>query len=217
MSEVSLPSAQARPAISRGRLASLLGASGVVLLPLIFLIIGSSMVAAGERTNAILLEVEGKVVISRAGTPAWDPAHTNQVLFPGDRLRTLERSRAVVRLSDLSLLRLAELSHIQIPDTTARRGGFNLLRGLIYFFHRDKPGVMPVTTPTAYAVVLGTEFTVEVAENGSTRLTLFEGTIDMTNRFGRIALKSGESAQTGLASAPVKTPQLETLQPIQWV
>jgi tetratricopeptide (TPR) repeat protein len=91
------------------------------------------------------------------------------------------------------------------------------LRGLIYFFHRDKPGVMPVTTPTAYAVVLGTEFTVEVTEDGSTRLTLFEGTIDMTNRLGRVALKSGESAQADPVSAPVKTPRLEGLQPIQWV
>src|SRR5688572_10692314 len=170
MSEVSLPSAQARTAISRGRLASLLGASGVVLLPLIFLIIGSSMVAAGERTNAILLEVEGKVVISRAGTPAWDPAHTNQVLFPADRLRTLDRSRAVVRLSDLSLLRLSDLTHIQIPPPTNRRGGFNLQRGILYYFHRDRPGVMPVTTPSAYAVVLGTEFTLAVADDGSTRL-----------------------------------------------
>jgi tetratricopeptide (TPR) repeat protein len=173
--------------------------------------------AANGTTNAILIEIEGLAVVSRSRAVAWDPAYTNQVLFPGDRLRTMERSRAVVRLSDLSLLRLSELSHIQIPDATARRGGFNLLRGLIYFFHRDKPGVMPVTTPTAYAVVLGTEFTVEVTEDGSTRLTLFEGTIDMTNRFGRVALQSGESAQAGPASAPVRTPRLETLQPIQWV
>ena len=176
-----------------------------------------SIWAATGTTNAMLVEIEGRAVVSRAGSLAWDPAYTNEVLFPGDRLRTLERSRAVVRLSDLSLLRLSELTHIQIPEATTRRSGFNLLRGLIYFFHRDKPGVMPVSTPTAYAVVLGTEFIVEVTDDGSTRLTLFEGTIDMTNRFGRVALKSGESAQAGLASAPVMTPRLEGLQPIQWV
>ena len=195
------------------------GWRGVWLLPLLILVSLTLAFStrASNATNAMLIEIEGRVVVSRSGSVAWDPAYTNQVLFPGDRLRTLERSRAVVRLSDLSLLRLAELSHIQIPDTTTRRGGFNLLRGLIYFFHRDKPGVMPVTTPTAYAVVLGTEFTVEVADDGSTRIALFEGTIEMTNQFGRIGLKSGESAEAGPASAPARTPQLQGLQPIQWV
>jgi len=217
MSEVSLPSAQPRPAISRGRLARLRGASGLVLLPLIFLAFGSSVVSARELTNAVLLEIEGKVVISRAGTPAWDPAHTNQVLFPGDRLRTLERSRVVVRLSDLSLLRLSELTHIQIPPPTNRRGGFNLQRGVLYYFHRDKPGVMPVTTPSAYAVVLGTEFTLAVAEDGTTRLDLIEGTVGISNQLGGLELTSGESATAAPAMPPHKSPALNATAAIQWV
>src|SRR5688500_10041122 len=57
---------------------------------------------AADPSHAVLIELEGAAVISRTGSAAWDPAYTNQVLFPGDRLRTLERSRAVVRLSDLS-------------------------------------------------------------------------------------------------------------------
>src|SRR5687768_7809266 len=172
--------------------------------------------APAEPSPAVLIELEGGAVISRTGSAAWDRAYTNQMLFPGDRLRTLERSRAVVRLSDLSLLRLAELSHIQIPEATSRRGGFNLLRGLLYYFHRDRPGVMPVTTPTAYAVVLGTEFTVAVDEDGSTRLTLIEGSVEMTNQFGGVTLKNGETAQAGPASAPMKTPSLPAMNAIQW-
>ena len=173
--------------------------------------------AGATTTNVVLIELEGGAVVSRVGSAAWDPAYTNQMLFPGDRLRTLERSRAVVRLSDLSLLRLSELTHIQIPTATSRRGGFNLLRGLLYFFHRDKPGVMPVTTPTAYAVVLGTEFTVAVAEDGSTRLDLIEGAVEMTNQFGGITLNSGDAAQTMLGSPPVKPPALPAINTIQWV
>src|SRR5437867_10614740 len=134
---------------------------------LIFALLCQTCAGADLANNAVLIELEGRAVLSRTGSAAWDPAYTNQVLFSGDRLRTLDRSRAVVRLSDLSLLRLSELTHIQIAGATSRRGGFNLQRGLLYFFHRDKPGVMPVTTPTAYAVVLGTEFTVAVAEDGS--------------------------------------------------
>jgi tetratricopeptide (TPR) repeat protein len=170
-----------------------------------------------NTTNVVLIELEGSAVISRMGSAAWDPAYTNQTLFPGDRLRTLDRSRAVVRLSDMSLLRLSELTHIQIPEATTRRGGFNLLRGLLYFFHRDKPGVMPVTTPTAYAVVLGTEFTVAVADDGSTRLQLIEGAVEMTNQFGGIRLNNGETAQARPGLAPIKSPALPALNTIQWV
>jgi hypothetical protein len=118
------------------------GWRGIWLLALFIigsLVLPLSIWTANGSANATLIEIEGRAVVSRSGSVAWDPAYTNQVLFPGDRLRTLERSRAVVRLSDLSLLRLSELSHIQIPDTTARRGGFNLLRGLIYFSTATSP------------------------------------------------------------------------------
>src|SRR5439155_18685066 len=172
---------------------------------------------ADLANNAVLIELEGRAVLSRTGSAAWDPAYTNQVLFPGDRLRTLDRSRAVVRLSDLSLLRLSELTHIQIAGATSRRGGFNLQRGLLYFFHRDKPGVMPVTTPTAYAVVLGTEFTVAVAEDGSTRLNLINGSVEITNQFGAVTLTSGEAVQADATSAAQQTPSLPAINAIQWV
>lgn len=186
-------------------------------LVIFVLLLGRLCAGTGEASSAALIEFEGGVVVSRSGSPAWDAGYTNQALFPGDRLRTLERSRAVVRLSDLSLLRLAELTHIQIPPPSSRRSGFHLLRGLLYFFHRDKPGVMPVTTPTAYAVVLGTEFTVAVEQDGSTRLTLIEGSVEMTNQFGGVTLNSGEAAQAGPASAPRKTPSLSAINAIQWV
>ncbi len=173
--------------------------------------------AAAAETNAVLIGIEGAAVISRTGSAVWDPAHTNQVLFPGDRLRTLERARAIVRLSDLSLLRLSELTHIQIPAATTRRGGFNLWQGLLYFFHRDKPGVMPVTTPTAYAVVLGTEFTLAVTEDGSTQLALINGMVELTNEFGGVTLNSGEMAQVAPGIPPAKTASVEAINAIQWV
>jgi tetratricopeptide (TPR) repeat protein len=172
---------------------------------------------AAEVTEAVLLEIEGNVMVSRSGASTWGPAYTNQALFPGDRMRTLERSRAVIRLSDLSLLRLSELTHIQLPEPTNRRGGIHLQRGLFYYFHRDKPGVMPVTTPTAYAVVLGTEFTVEVTDDDSTRLNLIEGVVGVTNEVGGIEIRTGEAASVNAGSAPTRAPALNAQGAIQWV
>ena len=169
---------------------------------------------AAQKTNAVLVELEGQVTVSRNDSQAWDPAYTNQVLFPGDRIRTMDRSRAVVQLSDLSTLRLGSQSFVVIPE---ERSGLNLLRGFLYYFHRDKPGTLPVQTPSAYAVILGTEFTLEVDDNGATRLTLIDGKVEMTNQFGGVSLTSGEAATAQPNAAPVKVPALEAANVIQWV
>jgi tetratricopeptide (TPR) repeat protein len=173
-----------------------------------------TIAASAATTNAVLLELEGQVQVARADSQAWQSASTNQVLRPRDQVRTLERSRAVVRLSNLSTVRLGPLSMVRIPE---ERSGISLLRGLLYYFHRDKPGAFPVQMPSAYAVILGTEFTVEVAENGTTRLTLIDGSVEMTNQFGRVTLTNGEAALAEPNAAPRKTPAVEAVNVIQWV
>src|SRR6266581_8433437 len=60
--------------------------------------------AASSNDLALIVEIEGTVEISRAGSPLWDVARLNQPLLPGDRVRTGDRSRAVVRLSDKTVL-----------------------------------------------------------------------------------------------------------------
>lgn len=175
---------------------------------------GMLSLPAASRTNVMVVEIEGRVAVSRAESQAWNPAQTNQVLRPRDRMRTYERSRALLRWSDLSTYRMGPDSLVQIPE---QRSGIHLLRGLLYYFHRDKPGTFPVQTPSAYAVILGTEFTVAVDENGATLLTLIDGEVELTNQFGRMKLASGEAAIAERNSAPRKTPAIETVNVIQWV
>ncbi len=171
---------------------------------------------AAQKTEAVLLGFEGKIFVSRGNSPARDPGYTNQVLFPGDSLRTMERSRAVVQLSDHSTLRLGPLSFVRIPEE--KGGGVQLLRGLLYYFHRDEPGTLPVQTPSAYAAILGTEFVIEVDDNDATRVTLIDGSLVMTNQFGPpLTLTNGEAATAQVNSAPVKVPALEAVNVIQWV
>jgi hypothetical protein len=44
--------------------------------------------AAGSGAEVILLTFSGKVEVSPAGAPAWNPGQTNQVLPLGYRIRT---------------------------------------------------------------------------------------------------------------------------------
>src|SRR6266705_4772478 len=64
--------------------------------------------------SATLLTKEGKVEFALKGTLQWNPAQTNQSLKFGDQVRTGLRSRATIRMSDLSVLRLNELTTIEI-------------------------------------------------------------------------------------------------------
>jgi hypothetical protein len=173
--------------------------------------------------DAIIIEIEpvtsltnaARIEISPVGSDRWFRAEVNQTLRPGDQLRTTKGSRAVVRLSNLTPVRVGENSLLQIPSN--KRTALELLRGLIYFFHRDRPGLFPIGTPTASAIIRGTEFHLHVAEDGTSTLTLFEGTVELTNQFGQLALRSGEAARTVPGQPPVRTAALEAINLIQWV
>ncbi len=187
------------------------------LCTICLLLLGLPIPARAQVTNATVVEIEGPVVMARAGSDFWAPATAGAVLQGGDRLRTVEKSRAVIRLSDLSLIRLGEFSYIEIPTAGAARGGLKLLRGLLYYFHRDKAGVMPVTTPSAHAVVLGTEFVVVAWADGATDWTMLDGSLALTNEFGGIRLTNGESASAKSDAAPRRRPGVPIATAIQWV
>ena len=163
-----------------------------------------------------LLEMEGQVEVSRGGSPIWDRAYTNQVLLAGDRVRTGQRSRAVLRLSATTTKRLGERTIYLISSPSPQGGASHLLRGLLYFFHRDRPGSFPVQTPSAYAVVLGTEFVVEVAEDDTTILHVIDGVVTLTNEVGKLELKSGQSGVVKVGQPPAPLPTLEAANVIQW-
>jgi hypothetical protein len=101
---------------------------------------------------AVVLEMEGAVEILRHGATAWDPGYVGQALRPGDRLRTGERSRALLRLADRSVIRCGELTSVQIGPE-GRRSVIELLRGAIH--GRGLPDGLRMRTTNATAVIRG--------------------------------------------------------------
>ncbi len=67
--------------------------------------------------TVVILETQGKVEVVRSGSTRWDVTYVDQVLYPGDKVRTGQRSRVVIRLSDQSILRVNELSTFFITKT----------------------------------------------------------------------------------------------------
>lgn len=168
-------------------------------------------------TNALVLEIEGRVEALKLGGTDWTRVQTNQWMSSGARVRTGERSRAVLQLSSLATLRLGELSIIEIPGPQSESSGFNFRRGLFYFFHRDKPAVVPLRTPAGVAVIRGTEFSLQVAETGRTLVQVLDGTVDLANDAGNLQLNQGEAGEMSIGVAPQRTAALPAIAGIQWV
>ena len=175
--------------------------------------------AAGAATDSVeILEFAGVAETLSAGGNIWLPARTNQVLVPGDRFRTLTNSRATLRLSDRSQLRVGELSEFQVVPTQQPGAVRKLWRGVIYFFHRDKPGSHRFDSPTSSAAVRGTEFVMRVGDDGRTTITVLDGEVTLSNAVAVAELRTGEEGVAIAGRAPSVTALLpaQLADSVQW-
>jgi Flp pilus assembly protein TadD len=161
--------------------------------------------------------VEGVVTWSREGAVQWEPAGTNRILLPGDRLRTGPDSRAAVQFSDQSVKRLGELTTLTIAAPPGDgKAAFEMQQGKLFFRSWEQPNQIRFKTRTVSGAIRGTEFSLEVAEDGRTVLTLFNGAVDLENSAGQLRLQSGEEATVESGQAPRKAPAINTQKIIQW-
>ncbi|HXU79088.1 MAG TPA: FecR family protein, partial [Methylomirabilota bacterium] len=166
-----------------------------------------------------MIEKEGKVEVARKGSTTWSAAQVNDKLELGDRLRTGMRSRAALRWSELSVMRVNELTSMEIqpPATSGVKPQLELRSGAAYFFSREKPSEIQFRTPVASGAIRGTEFNLSVAEDGRTELALLDGEVDLSNGQGSATLKSGELGTVAPGGAPSKTALINAINVIQWV
>ena len=167
---------------------------------------------------SVILTIEGTVEVSTAGAQ-WTAAHTNQELRVGQSVRTGVRSRATIRLSDLSVLRVNELTTLVLkPSKQASATPFlDFKIGSAYFFNRTRPMETQFQTPLIAGAIRGTEFNLSVAENGETKVALIEGEVGLNNSKGELTIVSGEQAVVEPGAAPRKAPMIEAQNIIQWI
>ena len=178
------------------------------------------MVPATNVVTIVSLEGPGgSVQVLPRGAREWEEARPDRVLQPGDRIRSGEFGRVTLRWSDRSTLRLAPFSLLEVDPPSDDRGvhGFQMLRGWLRFFHRDKPTDSRFRTPTASAAVRGTEFSVSHDEaTQRTVLAVIDGEVAFDSAEGHADLRRGEEGVAVPGLAPGKRPQIDTLNLIQW-
>jgi tetratricopeptide (TPR) repeat protein/outer membrane receptor protein involved in Fe transport len=172
-----------------------------------------------RNTNEIrVAEFHGTVEISLAGSTTWLAVSSNQVLRAFDRLRSGRDSRGALFWSDNSVVPFGALTEIEIlpPAASSAQCGLYLIRGIVSFFHRDKPGSIRVITRGAVAGVEGTEFVVSVDDTGRTTLSVIDGKVQFGNEQGTLVLTNGQQAIADFDKTPAKTAGFIANNVLQW-
>jgi hypothetical protein len=109
--------------------------------------------------NATVLETENIVQTSIGGKGGWAAATSNQNLAIGDRIRTRQRSRATLRLTDLYTMRLEQFTTVQIAAGLFEKSKplLDVGAGAAFIFSREKSGEIDIKTPAANGAMRGTQ------------------------------------------------------------
>lgn len=195
------------------RLASLVIvlSTGILIVPIV------TAQNADKRENAVILTKENKVDVATQKV-AWASATVGQALAIHDQIRTGEDSRATVRLTDLSILRMDELTETEIlpPEQVSTTPSLNLKQGSTYFFSREKSRELRIQTPAANGAIRGTEFVATVGSGGETTITMLDGELELSNAHGAVLVRSGEKANVVPGGKPTKTAVIQAINSVQW-
>ncbi len=152
------------------------------------------------RVEAVTRQVD----VFKAGTNSWKKAQTKATLSQDDKIRTGKRSVAKVKLADGSRVLLLQNSQAEVEKLSSVQKTIKLLRGRIRAIVAKVKGGnnFQITTPVGVASVRGTDFEVEVSENGEEmNVEVNEGQVGVSKLgalSSEILLNPGEKIRFGL-------------------
>lgn len=179
---------------------------------------GTAKSADKELPTAFIGDMSGKVEIWLNGDDDWRKAEKGLVLEKGDKIKTGANSEAVlqwanghkVKVYALCMLNIEELSSSGSSEKTS----LNVESGKIFAkankLKSDK-SAFQVETPTAVAGVRGTQFMVEVSDDGASTVALLEGSLSIVTDAVEMVLE--ENMQISFDMDMSAPPQPEGLDP----
>jgi Flp pilus assembly protein TadD/outer membrane receptor protein involved in Fe transport len=161
-------------------------------------LLATSTVFGEVPFSATIVSVRGDVDYSVDGK-TWHDAAKGQQVGANTRLRTGDDSRAAIKLSTGAILRIDELSLVDLvpPSQPDNSVALSIIEGLFYFFSRSTPEAVEILTPSATGAIRGTEFNLSVSRQGATTYAMVEGGVDITSEGHSVSLAGGEVAMLG--------------------
>jgi hypothetical protein len=84
-----------------------------------------------------------------------------------------------------------------VPEDAPRGRSLEFIRGLFYFFHKDKTGELELRSRVVNSVVRGTELVIQIQDDGTTEIHLIDGVVEMTNNEGTLTLRQRRVRASG--------------------
>ncbi|MEO5914554.1 MAG: FecR domain-containing protein [Luteolibacter sp.] len=171
-----------------------------------------------QTSGPQVIEIERTVETSPPPNNVWSPAELKRPLVKKAAVAARDLSRAVVRLSESRLMRVAPNTSLTILPSLLAGGapGLDVGKGEVYLFSRGSSSEMSITTPVVEGRPHGTQFRVLVEDDGTTTFTMFEGEVELVNGLGKLTLGSKEEGIVEPGKAPRKTARIDAKNTIQW-
>lgn len=171
---------------------------------------------------AQIVSIQGKGEAKGFGDKDWKRAIVQQKLEPGNFVRTGDMSNMALLFRDQTQMRLNQNSQLQIK-TIADAGdsktqtAVKLNAGRAWAQTKNVSNKLTMETPTATMSIRGTDWDVEVGDDGKSTLTVLSGYIEFSNDYGSVTVNKGEQAVAEHGKAPVKMLISNPKERVQWV
>lgn len=181
------------------------------------------IVFAEETCNqpvARMVSLQGVVEYQRPGDSGWHLVVADSTFCAGDRVRVRANSRAALRLSNESMLRLDQRTAITIigPDVE-QNTVLDLMNGVMHVITRT-PKPFKVRTPVVNASVDGTEFLVKAGGKNDpaagAMVVVYEGKVKTGEGKDGLALTNQEAAVFQENQRGRKETMAHPLDAVQW-
>lgn len=168
-----------------------------------------------------VVTVQGKGEYRPTGQAGWADAKPKQALPDGSFLRTGPLSRMKVYLAKAQAQKEMDANTTwQIREEPAAAGGgtqLDLLKGKTWGQTKQPPSGLSVRTPGGVAAIRGTQWLIEVDDDGITTVTVVDGEVEFGNDAGKVSVGANEVARGEKGKAPTKQRIASAKDRVQWV
>ncbi|MEO0057068.1 MAG: hypothetical protein RIT17_505 [Pseudomonadota bacterium] len=156
-------------------------------------------------------DIAGQIVARKTGEQArllpateYRDAVVRQQLKAGDVLRTNASGTLGIVFADRTQVRLSRNSTLVVLAVQdGRPSAVQLQNGKLWGRSPRGRSNLSIETPSAAAAIRGTEFALEVSDD-QTLLSVFEGSVELSNTAGALTISAGEAARVQRGQAPVR-------------
>ena len=164
-----------------------------------------------QSASVEIAAYQGTVEVQSPGSDTWEPAESAGEINTGDDVRTGDESSVVLSFPDESKTLMTPHTELKILKMSLDEESGDQIIILQQQSGRTQNYVQPlpsigsrfeIRTPAATITVRGTSFSVEVEGDGTTRVAVSEGRVQVAAQGMTISLDAGEATEVETGSTP---------------